>query len=188
MANPIAGQQYIELSTPVPVSTPGKVEAVQLFWYGDPYSYHFEPTVNPWVEKLPADVAFRKVPAMVGGSWAAHGQMFLTLEAMGAGGQVHTALFDAVHNKRKRLADAQDQADSLAIQGVDKDKYLSIYSSFAMKGQVAQAKELAKKYEARGVPTMVVGGKYRFDLGTAGGPEGMLNVADHLIAKERAAK
>jgi len=34
---------------------------------------------------------------------------------------------------------------------------------------------------------MVVNGKYRFDLGTAGGPEGALNVADQLIAKERAA-
>ena len=35
---------------------------------------------------------------------------------------------------------------------------------------------------------MVVNGKYRFDLGTAGGPEGVLNVADQLIEKERAAK
>ncbi len=32
---------------------------------------------------------------------------------------------------------------------------------------------------------MVVNGKYRFDLGTAGGPEGILNVADHLIAMVR---
>ena len=51
-----------------------------------------------------------------------------------------------------------------------------------------QAKDLAKKYEITGVPSMVVNGKYRFDLGTAGGPEGVLDVADQLIAKERAAK
>ena len=50
------------------------------------------------------------------------------------------------------------------------------------------AKDLAKKYEITGVPSMVVNGKYRFDLGTAGGPEGVLDVADQLIAKERAAK
>ena len=38
-----------------------------------------------------------------------------------------------------------------------------------------------------GVPTMIVNGKYRFDLGSAGGPEKTLEVADQLIAKERAA-
>ena len=70
----------------------------------------------------------------------------------------------------------------------DKEKFLQTFDSFAIKGQIVKAKELAKKYEISGVPTMVVDGKYRFDLGTAGGPEQALNVADQLIAKERAAK
>ncbi|MNR56896.1 Thiol:disulfide interchange protein DsbA precursor [compost metagenome] len=51
-----------------------------------------------------------------------------------------------------------------------------------------QAKDLAQKYGITGVPSMVVNGKYRFDLGTAKGPQGVLNVADYLIAKERATK
>ena len=33
----------------------------------------------------------------------------------------------------------------------------------------------------------IVNGKYRFDLGSAGGPQQTLQVADHLIAKEREA-
>lgn len=35
-------------------------------------------------------------------------------------------------------------ADFLATQGVDKDKFLATFNSFAIKGQVNQAKELAK--------------------------------------------
>ena len=167
---------------------PGKIEVVELFWYGCPHCYHFEPTINPWAEKLPKDVNFKRVPAMFGGPWDAHGQMFLTLEAMGVEHKVHAAVFDAIQNQRKRLTDPQDMADFLATQGVDKEKFLATFNSFAIKGQVNQAKELAKKYEITGVPSMVVNGKYRFDLGTAGGPEGVLNVADQLIAKERAAK
>ena len=77
-------------------------------------------------------------------------------------------------------------AEFLATQGVDKDKFLSTFNSFAIAGQITKAKELAKKYEISGVPTMIVNGKYRFDLGTSGGPEQTLNVADQLIAKERA--
>ncbi|HCN46273.1 MAG TPA: thiol:disulfide interchange protein [Pseudomonas sp.] len=187
-AEPVAGKEYNELSTPVQVSEPGKIEVVELFWYGCPHCYNFEPTINPWIDKLPADVNFKRIPAMFGGPWDAHGQMFLTLEAMGVEHKVHTAVFDAIQNQHKRLTDPQDMADFLATQGVDKDKFLATFNSFAIKGQVVKAKALAKQYEITGVPSMVVNGKYRFDLGSAGGPEGVLNVADQLIAKERAAK
>lgn len=184
----IAGKEYIELSKPVPVSKPGKIEVVELFWYGCPHCYNFEPMINPWAEKLPEDVNFKRIPAMFGGPWDAHGQMFLTLEAMGVEHKVHAAVFEAIQVQRKHLTKPDEMADFLATQGVDKDKFLATFNSFAIKGQVQQAKELAKKYEITGVPSLVVNGKYRFDLGTAGGPDGVLNVADQLIAKERAAK
>ena len=60
-----AGKQYVELSNPVPISKPGKIEVVELFWYGCPHCYQFEPTLNPWVEKLPSDVNFVRIPAPV---------------------------------------------------------------------------------------------------------------------------
>jgi thiol:disulfide interchange protein DsbA len=125
---------------------------------------------------------------MFGGPWDAHGQLFLTLDAMGVENKVHAAIFNAIQKEGKRLTDKNDMADFVATQGVDKDKFLQTFDSFAIKGKIAQAKELAKKYEVSGVPTLIVNGKYRFDLGTAGGPEQALNVADQLIAKERAAE
>ena len=181
-----AGKTYIELANAVPVAKPGKIEVVELFWYGCPHCYAFEPVVNPWVEKLPADVNFVRIPAMFGGPWDAHGQLFLTLEAMGVEHKVHNAVFNAIQKEGKRLDKPDEMAEFLATQGVDKDKFLSTFNSFAIKGQITKAKELAKKYEISGVPTMIVNGKYRFDLGTSGGPEQTLNVADQLIAKERA--
>ena len=188
-AEPIeAGKQYVELSSAVPVSKPGKIEVVELFWYGCPHCYHFEPTINPWIAKLPDDVNFVRVPAMFGGVWDLHGQMFITLQTMGVEAKVHSAVFEAIQKDGKKLATPEEMAEFLATQGVDKDKFLATFDSFAIKGQIVKAKELAKKYEVSGVPTMIVDGKYRFDLGTAGGPEQALNVADQLIAKERAAK
>jgi thiol:disulfide interchange protein DsbA len=183
-----AGKQYIELSSAVPVVAPGKIEVVELFWYGCPHCYAFEPVINPWVEKLPADVNFVRIPAMFGGPWDAHGQMFLTLEAMGVENKVHAAVFNAIQKEHKKLTDKEEMADFLATQGVDKDKFLATFDSFAVKGKVEDAKRKAKAYQITGVPSMVVNGKYRFDLGTAGGAEGVLNVANQLIDKERAAK
>lgn len=183
-----AGKTYFELANPVPVSVPGKIEVVELFWYGCPHCYSFEPTINPWAEKLPSDVNFKRIPAMFGGPWDAHGQMFLTLEAMGVEHKVHNAVFEAIQKQGKRLTKPDEMADFLATQGVDKDKFLATFNSFAIQGQIKQAKELAQKYGVQGVPTLIVNGKYRFDLGSTGGPEATLNVADQLIAKERAAK
>ncbi|MCK1789919.1 thiol:disulfide interchange protein DsbA/DsbL [Pseudomonas violetae] len=178
---------YVELSNPVQVAVPGKIEVVELFWYGCPHCYKFEPVINPWVEKLPSDVNFKRIPAMFGGPWDAHGQMFLTLESMGVEHKVHAAVFKAIQEEHKKLVTPDEMAEFLATQGVDKDKFLATFNSFAIKGQVAQARELAKKYEITGVPTMVVNGKYRFDIGSAGGAEQALQLADKLVEQERAA-
>ncbi len=181
-----AGKTYVQLDSPVPVSEPRKIEVVEMFWYGCPHCYAFEPTINPWIEKLPADVHFVRIPAMFGGPWDAHGQLFITLDTMGVEHKVHSAVFDAIQKQHKRLTDKEDMADFVATQGVDKQKFIETFDSFAVKGKVAQYKVLAQKYGITGVPTMIVNGKYRFDLGSAGGPEQALNVADQLIAKERA--
>lgn len=183
-----AGKQYFELNAAVPVSKPGKIEVVELFWYGCPHCFHFEPTINPWVETLPADVNFVRIPAMFGGVWDIHGQAFITLETMQVEHKVHKAIFEAIQTDGKKLATPEEFADFVATQGIDKDAFLNTYNSFGVKGQVANAKRLAMAYQISGVPSMIVNGKYRFDLGSSGGPEQTLQVADQLIAKERAAK
>ncbi|UTW06031.1 thiol:disulfide interchange protein DsbA/DsbL [Pseudomonas benzenivorans] len=188
-AEPIqAGKQYVELTSPVPVSKPGQIEVVELFWYGCPHCYQFESTINPWVEQLPEDVNFVRVPALFGGVWNVHGQAFITLESMKVEQKVHDAVFDAIHKQGKKLATPEELAEFLATQGVDKDKFLSTYNSFAVKGQMEKAKKLAMAYQISGVPVMIVNGKYRFDIGSSGGPQQALQVADHLIAQERAAQ
>ena len=182
-----AGKTYVQLDSQVPVQVPGKIEVVEMFWYGCPHCYAFEPVINPWIEKLPADVHFIRIPAMFGGPWDAHGQLFITLDTMGVEKKVHAAVFNAIQKEGKRLTDKDAMADFVATQGVDKQQFLETFDSFAVKGKVAQYKDLAKKYGISGVPTMIVNGKYRFDVGSAGGEEQALNVADQLIAKERAA-
>ena len=104
---------------------------------------------------------------------------------MGVEHKVHTAVFEAIHKEGKKLATPEEMADFLAPLGVDKDKFLSTFDSFAIKGQIEKDKKLAMAYQISGVPTMVVNGKYRFDIGSAGGPEKALELADFLIAKER---
>jgi thiol:disulfide interchange protein DsbA len=183
-----AGKQYVELGKPVAVSQPGKIEVVELFWYGCPHCYQFESTINPWAEKLPEDVNFVRIPALFGGVWNIHGQAFIALEAMKVDPSVHQAIFQAMHRQGKKLGSPQEMADFVATQGVDPEAFLKAYNSFGVKGQVEKARKLAAAYQISGVPVLVVNGKYRFDIGTAGGQERALEVADYLIDKERSAE
>lgn len=183
-----ADEHYVVLPAAIPVATPGKIEVVELFWYGCPHCYQFEPKLNPWIKSLPADVQFRRIPALFGGLWNAHGQMFLTLEAMGVEPKVHEAIFEAIHKQGLKLATPAEMSDFLARQGVDSEAFLKTFDSFAVKGNMEKARQLAMAYKIKGVPALIVNGKYRFDIGSAGGEEQALKLGDYLISKERAAR
>lgn len=183
-----AGKEYIELKAPVPVSNPDKIEVVELFWYGCPHCYQFEPIINPWIAQLPDDVEFKRIPAMFGGAWNLHGQLFLALESMNVEHAVHDAVFSAYHQQGNKLETPEKMADLVAANGVDRETFLKAFNSFGVKSRAEQAKKLGMAYQITGVPVMIVNGKYRFDIGSAGGPQRTLEVADFLIEKERAAR
>src|SRR5690606_26845043 len=58
-----SGTHYSELRTPQPVAVPGKIEVVEIFWYGCPACNMFEGSLKPWAAQLPEDVHFVRVPA-----------------------------------------------------------------------------------------------------------------------------
>lgn len=120
---------------------------------------------------------------MFGGIWDAHGRLFLTLQTMGVDFWVHHAVFQAIR-ERKRLSTPEQMADFLQGQGIERDTFIGTYHSFVVQAKVTDAKQKIAAYEVTGVPTMVVNGKYRFDL-SAGGAQGMLQLANQLIARER---
>lgn len=183
-----AGKEYVELRNPVPTVDANRIEVVELFWYGCPHCYQFEPTLNPWAEQLPDDVVFRRIPAMFGGVWNVHGQLFIALEAMNVDHKVHEAVFAAMHRDGKKLATPEEMADFLVNHGVEREAFLKTFNSFGVRSATEKAKRQGMAYQITGVPVMVVNGKYRFDLGSAGGPQRTLEVADYLIQKERSAR
>ena len=185
---PVEGRNYVVLSSPVPVAQPEKIEVVELFWYGCPHCYQLEATINPWSAALPEDVNFVRVPAMFGGIWNLHGQLFYTLENLKVDETVHNSIFNALHNQGRKLSSMNEITQFVATQGVDKDTFVKTWNSFSVKSQMEKAKKLAVAYQISGVPAVVINGKYRFDIGMAGGLQQTVDVADVLIEKERQAK
>ena len=184
----VEGRHYAVLSSPVPGAQPEKIEVVELFWYGCPHCYQIEATINPWSAALPEDVNFVRVPAMFGGIWNLHGQLFYTLENLKVDEAVHSSIFNALHNQGRKLSSMNEITQFVATQGVDKDTFVKTWNSFSVKSQMEKAKKLAVAYQISGVPAVVINGKYRFDIGMAGGLQQTVDVADALIEKERQAE
>ncbi|HKM37693.1 MAG TPA: thiol:disulfide interchange protein DsbA/DsbL [Thiopseudomonas sp.] len=184
----VEGRNYVALSRALPTAQPEKIEAIALFWYGCPHCYQLESTLNPWAATLPEDVNFVRMPAMFGGVWNLHGQLFYTLETMKAGEKVHSSIFNALHNQGRKLSSMDDITRFVVEQGIDKEVFLKTWGSFSVKSQMEKAKKQAMAYQISGVPAMVINGKYRFDIGMAGGLQETVDLADVLIEKERQSK
>jgi protein dithiol oxidoreductase (disulfide-forming) len=179
------GKQYTRLQMPQPTEPSGKVEVIEFFWYGCSHCGKLEPLLKPWVKQLPADVTFRKVPAILGDSWAPGARLYYTLEAMNLLDKLNDAAFDAMLNQRINLGNERILLDWVASKGVDRQAFSDTYKSFSVETKVRKAIEMTQEYGFSGVPALIVGGKY------TPGPvlnshDEMLQVAEALIAKNRA--
>jgi thiol:disulfide interchange protein DsbA len=184
-AEPVEGKQYTRLQTPQPTEKNGKVEVVEFFWYGCPHCADFEPLLQAWVKKLPADVSFKKVPAVFNDKWAQGARIYYTLEAMNLLDKLHVAVFDAMVKQKINLGDEKILLDWMTKQGVDTKKFTDMYKSFSVEGKVRQAIEMTQEYGFGGVPVVIVGGKYMPAPDVGSFPD-MLRVVDGLIVKNRA--
>ncbi|WLQ12244.1 thiol:disulfide interchange protein DsbA/DsbL [Hahella aquimaris] len=184
----VEGQHYKTLPAPIPVLDASKIEVVELFWYGCPHCYKFDPLVNAWKKSLPEDVSFFRSPAAFNKIWKAHAQAFYTAEALDVSDKMHQPLFDALARDQQSLNSEDDLAKFFAQYDVEEARFKKAYNSFSVKSKVEQAASRALSARATGVPALVVNGKYRIDAIRGGTYEDMLKVADFLIDKERQAK
>ncbi|WP_374568671.1 thiol:disulfide interchange protein DsbA/DsbL [Ideonella sp.] len=182
---PIEGTHYLRLAQPVPMTSTGKVEVVEFFWYGCPHCYALEPFVEAWQAKLPADVNFRRVPVGFAPQHEFHQKVFYTLEAMGQLGNLHRKFFDSIHKDHKRMATEAELVAFATANGLDGTKFADTMKSFTVIGKVRQAKQLSDAYHVDGVPMVGVQGRYTTSATMAAGAERTFAVVDFLVDKAR---
>lgn len=182
----VEGTHYVKLSQPGPVPADGKVEVVEFFWYGCPHCFAFEPALDAWQKKLPADVAFRRVPvAFREEPFVAHQRLYYALEALGLVEAMHRKVFNAIHLDRLRLDKLPEISAFVAKNGIDAAKFSDAFNSFSVQTKIRQAKQLSEAYRIDGVPTLGIQARYYTSGSLAGTAERTLVVADYLIQRSR---
>jgi len=179
------GVHYFKLEYPVKTVADDKVEVVEAFGYACPHCNSFEPLLAQWRKRQGEDVTFVGLPVVFGRSWEPLARAYYVAELSDKVEASHQAMFDAIHLQRKRFRSVEDLADFYVPLGIDKDKFIKLYDSFAVNMKLKQGESRLRSYGITGVPAMVVNGKYRVTAGSAGGHEEVLKVVDYLIDQER---
>ena len=166
----------------------GKIEVVEVFNYVCPACAMFQPLVNSWKARQPADVRFTYVPAAFGGNWDPYVRAYYAAEAMGSADKAHDGIFHAIHVERslrgERGTDSpQDIARVYAKFGADPAQFASTMASFTVNAKFGRAKQYIAQQRANSTPTIIVNGRYRIK---ARDFETMLENTDRVIAQVRA--
>lgn len=178
------GKHYVKLPPGAHAVSSNKVEVREFFWYGCPHCYRLEPYLEAWLKNIPADVDYVRTPG-VARKWLPHAQAFYTFEALGVTDQVHKDFFDAIHKKGQELNTEDSLVQFLAAYGIDANKVRKAYGSFGVRTQVENAKRLNFRYGVASVPAITVDGRYKTDVGMAGGPQQLMVLINYLVDQSR---
>ena len=184
-----AGADYLVLDKRVPSDVPaGKVEVIEFFWYSCPHCNAFEPTLEAWVKRAPAQVLLRRVPVAFRDDFVPQQRLYYALEALGLVEKLHAKVFAAIHAQKLQLVKGDAIADWVATQGVDKAKFVDQYNSFSVSTKATRATQLQNMYRVEGVPAMGVAGRFYTDGTLARNMERVLQVVEFLMAEVRAGR
>lgn len=181
---PLSDSDYVKLGNPLPTEK-GKIEVVEFFWYGCQHCFAFEPELDAWQKKLPADVNFKRVPAAFREHQVMHQRIYYALEALGLVESLHRKVFQAIHLQNQRLETEPDVLAFVTKNGVDAAKFKDALNSFAVTTKSKQASRLADGYKIDGVPTLGIHGRYFTGPGLVRSRPRALEVANLLIDKVR---
>jgi protein dithiol oxidoreductase (disulfide-forming) len=195
------GVHYFLIVPPRPTSVPpGKVEVTEVFSYACPACNIFQPTIHKLKQSLPANAVLNYLPAAFNTAedWPMFQLAYVTAQILGVDQQTHDAMFDAVwkggdlsisdpstHALKSRMPTIEDAAKFYYQHaGVPVDKFVATSKSFSADMKVRTAQDLMVAYKVDRTPTIIVNGKYRLHVESAGGTDQLIELVKYLVAKE----
>jgi thiol:disulfide interchange protein DsbA len=197
----VEGKNYYPIVPAQHTSVPaGKIEVAEFFSYACPYCAQFNPLIQQLRKSLPPNAQLVFVPASFNAAedWPMFQRATCTAQAMEIFDRTHDQMFDAVwktgelavadpktHTLKSPLPTIEDAAHYYnKLTGVDVEKFLATARSFFVGVQMNRDDALLKAEQVDGTPTLVVNGKYRISVQSAGGTQQMIDIALWLVAKE----
>lgn len=197
----VEGRHYFAISPAQPTQVAaGKVEVIEVFSYGCPACNEFYPTMDKIKAALPSNAELKYLPAswIAAESWPLFQRAYLTAQILGVADKAHGAMFQAIWSndelaiiergtdRLKRPTPTLEQVAAFyqRTTGVAPEKFVQTAKSFAVESRMKVVDQQIKSYRADSTPTLVVNGKYRYNVRTAGGIEQIVELTRWLVDRE----
>jgi protein dithiol oxidoreductase (disulfide-forming) len=195
------GRNYFTVTPALRTTVPaGKVEVTEVFSYGCPHCSEFRPVARQLKASLPANAVFNLVPASFNPSedWPMLQRAYVTADVLGIAAQTHDAIFDAIWKsgelavvdlKTNRLMSPLPSIQDAAkvynkLTGVPVEKFLAASQSFAVEVKLKADDAYVLHGQVDSTPTIIVNGKYRLNVESAGGADQLIKLVKFLVEKE----
>ena len=182
----------------------GKVEVAEAFSFACPACYSFNPLAKQLQGTLPANAEFIYQHASFNAaeSWPLFQRAYITAVALGIDKKTHDAMFDAiwksgelavVDQKSRRLKTPQPTMEQVAkfyerTAGVKAAEFVNASKSMSVEGAIKRTEAWLRGTQIDSTPTLVVNGKYRLTVASAGGVNEMFELVNYLVGRESAAR
>ncbi len=197
----VEGKHYFLLRPSAPTNVaPGKIEVAEAFSYACPACYSFHPLAKQLQATLPdnAEFVYRHASFNSAESWPLFQRAFLTAEALGIRDKTHDEMLKAiwetgelavVDRRTNRLKNPQPTMEQIAkfyerTAGVKAEDFINASKSFGVQAAITRTEAWLRAARIDSTPTIVVNGKYRLNVQSAGGVNEMFALIDYLVQKE----
>ena len=201
----VQGSNYFLIQPALATSAaPGKVEVTEIFSYACPACNRFYPVVDRLRAALPATAEMTFVAASFrpDEDWPMFQRAFYTAQVLEIDKKTHDAMFDAVWKtgqlavfdprtqKVKVPAPGIEDAARFYAQaaGVKPETFVATASSFGVDVKMHQAEQFIRAAQVTETPTILVNGKYRVTVGSAGSDDQLIELVKYLVARESASQ
>lgn len=197
------GKNYFLIDPPQPTTTGDKVEVTEVFSYGCPACNASYPYIDKLKKDLPSNAAMTFVPAAFNPAedWPMFQRAYLTAKALGVADKAHDAMFDAVwksgelaisdkttNRPKQPLPSIEDAAKFYTKYGAKQDEFVATANSFTINTRMKQADAYIKAAGVDQTPTIIVNGKYRLTVPSAGDWTKAEQLVLYLVRKESGGK
>jgi thiol:disulfide interchange protein DsbA len=183
--DPRAFEDSFRVITPRPTTTGDRIEVIDFFWYGCPYCYQLLPLFIEWEKTKPADVAVRRIPAVLRQEWVPDAHLYYAFDLLGVIEQLHARIFEAIHRDRLLATDVEGWGKWAVSNGIERAKWDAAYHARSVRDNVVKAVDAARDYDVRGTPAVIVEGRYQTGSGSAGSVKNVMPTVDALIKMVR---
>lgn len=179
----IAGTHYQELALEqTQVETDSQIQVQHWFWYGCPSCTLFARELP----KLKADdLQWQSYPARLRPHWYFHAKAYHFAIQQENAAELEQALYAALNENGNALSDQEALESWFETQGIEPDLVADRTTSPLLNQKLAKELKLQQKLQIKGVPALVIDGRYLVDASMVKSLDEFLAVTQFLLQQAR---